>query len=389
MPIIAPNLLNNLRNLGLFMVALMMPTGLHARSPASDSLIVKLASRLFPELSTVKMDRASARLTTLVEQREQRIAECNKRVECELAASAWPQNEIDLAAAEISQATDDDRSANNVTAQVQRELSGINEILLVYGGAKPPLYPAIDGPDGVGSALFKQSLETAAVLAETNHASARAPFDHSIDLALSLLDVADRLDAIALEPLKDTENHAALHRSKSIRWSKYPYTAIIAPGVGPEEAWMPLSPRGKLNVRLAADSYFAGQAPFIIVSGAGVHPRHTEFVEAIEMKRQLISRFSIPPDAIVVEPYARHTTTNLRNAARLLVALKAPQGQKALITTNPEQSSNIESTMFRERNLREIGYMSGVIGKRLSPNIIEFLPMTHSFPIDPKDPLDP
>jgi uncharacterized SAM-binding protein YcdF (DUF218 family) len=36
------------------------------------------------------------------------------------------------------------------------------------------------------------------------------------------------------------------------------------------------------------------------------------------MKHDLIARLGIPAAAILVDPHARHTTTNMRNAARLL-----------------------------------------------------------------------
>ena len=47
---------------------------------------------------------------------------------------------------------------------------------------------------------------------------------------------------------------------------------------------------------------------FLCVSGGFVHPIRTRFSEAIEMKHDLMTRFGIPANAIIVDPHARHTT---------------------------------------------------------------------------------
>ena len=64
--------------------------------------------------------------------------------------------------------------------------------------------------------------------------------------------------------------------------------------------------------------YRQHQAPFIIVSGGRVHPYHTPYNEAFEMKKYLMDVWQIPESAIIIEPHARHTTTNFRNAARIM-----------------------------------------------------------------------
>ena len=107
---------------------------------------------------------------------------------------------------------------------------------------------------------------------------------------------------------------AAIARARTLDWSHYPYTAIVVPGIGPDDLDVSLSARGKLNVRLAAARFAQGLAPFTLVSGGRVHPRGTHYAEALEMRRALMERFGIPGDCIVVDPYARHTTTNLCNA---------------------------------------------------------------------------
>ncbi|MBB5711020.1 ElyC/SanA/YdcF family protein [Sphingomonas xinjiangensis] len=125
------------------------------------------------------------------------------------------------------------------------------------------------------------------------------------------------------------------------------------------------------------------------MTGGRAHPRATGFVEADEMRAALIDRYKVPAAAIVIEPYARHTTTNLRNATRLLMTMGAPLGRDALIVCNPGQSANLASPQFAARNMAELGYQPGHVGRRMSPTELEFRPSPESEWIDPRDPLDP
>jgi hypothetical protein len=161
------------------------------------------------------------------------------------------------------------------------------------------------------------------------------------------------------------------------------------PGVGPENPVIPLSARGKLHLQLAARRFAQGDVAFIITSGAAVHPKGSRFVEAVEMRKALVERYHIPADRIVIEPYARHTTTNLRNATRRLHAMGAPLDKPTLIVANADQSRYITSPEFAARNPAELGYDPGTIGTRHSPYEVEFLPSLHSLRVDPWDPLDP
>ena len=109
----------------------------------------------------------------------------------------------------------------------------------------------------------------------------------------------------------------------------------------------------------------------------------------LRARRALIERFGVPANAIVVEPYARHTTTNLRNATRRLIAMKAPLDRDALIVSNIAHSQSIGSPGFVERNRRELGYQPGEVRGRVSPNDLAFRPSRDSLRVDPADPLDP
>src|SRR5690606_31631357 len=132
---------------------------------------------------------------------------------------------------------------------------------------------------------------------------------------LRFLEINERWDAAQLEPMSEGVNAAAIERIKTTNWANYPYASLLVLGAGPSQYHQPISPGGILRCRMAARVYKSGLAPFIIVSGGRVHPYKTPYIEAVEMKKYLIDVHGIPADAIIVEPHARHTTTNMRNAA--------------------------------------------------------------------------
>ncbi|WP_308462303.1 YdcF family protein [Sphingomonas citri] len=352
-------------------------------SPVRDRASETLAARLFPLLAR---HGAGAVPEPLRRARAARVSACGDDAACVARASRWEGAEIDsLAAAAAPRATASPAVADDgAAAQLGRELRGVTAILDTYALGVAPRYPAIDGPEVTpDSAEARTRLRAAVALAATPRAGA---LDPSVELALALLQTNDRTDAVRDDAALDAP---ARRRARALDWSRYRYTALIATGVGPEVPDMPLSPGGQYHVRLAAELYAAGDAALIIVSGGRAHPRATRFTEAVEMRRALIERYGVPAEAIVLEPYARHTTTNLRDAARELVALGAPLDRPALIVCNPEQSRYIEGAAFAERNRRELGYLPGTIGARRSPSAIEFRPARESLRVDPLDPLDP
>jgi hypothetical protein len=175
----------------------------------------------------------------------------------------------------------------------------------------------------------------------------------------------------------------------SVDWGRYQYSVIVVPGEGNEIPGVALSPGGKVRDDIAAKRFHDGLAPFVLVSGGFVHPAHTEFSEAGEMKRDLSTRLGVPVDAIIVDPHARHTTTNMRNAARLIYRYGAPFDKKGLVSTDPRQSSYIEGAAFARRCVDELGYVPYKILGRKSLFDLEFLPVVDSLQSDPRDLLDP
>jgi hypothetical protein len=358
-----------------------------------DAVAAALSHRLFPLLGSgiVAADRRD--LASMLAARTARRTACAADAPCLARAMLWTDTEsaaLIVAAGRGTAPSVPELPDDGLAAGLAREFAGLNTIIQVYALGEAPGYPAIDGPGiPADDAEARLRVRVALAIAQTPRRASLQSMDPSIEFALALLDVNDRTDAIGFEPLTGGLNAAATARAQSMDWVRYRYSAMVVPGAGPEVPDMPLSTAGKLRVRMAADRFARGDVPFIILSGGRTHPRATPFVEAVEMRRALIERHGVPADAILIEPYARHTTTNLRNATRLLMAMRAPLGRDALIVTDPEQSRYIESETFAARNRKELGYEPGSIGRRLTPNELEFRPSARSARIDPHDPLDP
>ncbi|MGF7152135.1 hypothetical protein FHS96_005804 [Sphingomonas zeicaulis] len=384
------------------MTALVMAAAISCTSaPASagaarDAVTERLSQRLFPLLdalgrSTTKRDAVlrSPGLAALLGARADRTAACGLDVSCTARAMLWADAEIDAISAIAAGLEGLPAFDDGAAAQLRREIDGVNVIVRTYALSELPAYAQIDGAGSIDPAERHARLQAAAWLSRTPRDGSVQAIDPSIDYALALLDVSDRTDAIGFEPLTGGTNAPAAARARRIDWNRFRYSALIVTGVGPEVEGMPLSPFGKYHLRLAANRFAAGDAPFIIVTGGRAHPRATRFTEAAEMRRALIDRYGVPADAILIEPYARHTTTNLRNATRLLMAIGAPLDRDALIVCNPGQSASIENGQFAQRNDRELGYQPGHVGTRLTPTELPFRPSSQSARVDPRDPLDP
>jgi len=267
---------------------------------------------------------------------------------------------------------------------------GINNIIDVYAAGKTPRYPQIDSPAfDITTRSYRALIQTAAGVLDERRESLRLFFEPSLQFALYLLSISKRDEAGRHEPMERKDNQAALGRLKGIAWERFPYTAIVVPGEGPDRRGWAVSPMTELRIELAARRFEERKAPLILVSGGYVHPSQTAFAEALEMKKALIARFGIPAEAILIDPHARHTTTNLRNAARLMFRYGIPLGRKSLITTDSFQSSYIESEQFVKRCATELGYQPHKLAGRISAFDLEFLPLIDSLQIDPSDPLDP
>ncbi len=268
--------------------------------------------------------------------------------------------------------------------------AGLNRLIDVYALGLPPRYPAIDGMlYDPKAATWHRLVQTLVSVIEDDRASLHTFFAPSLRFGLELLNTNHRDEAARFEPLESGENAAAVKAIKTTVWSRYPYSVIVVPGAGADRPGLALSSFGKLRNEIAAKRYRDGKAPFILVSGGYVHPDRTPYAEALEMKKDLVTRLGIPAAAVIIDPHARHTTTNMRNAARLIYRYGMPFTKTVLVATDAGQSQYIEAAAFQKRCQDELGYVPYKLLGRTSPFDLEVLPLKTSLQIDPQDALDP
>jgi len=267
---------------------------------------------------------------------------------------------------------------------------GLNNIIAVYGQGAAPRYPLIDSISfDVNAPDFQQRIASLVQQISTEATTSEIFFDPSLKAALQLLALNHRDEAGRLEPMETAANEAAVKAIPSIHWKDYSYSVIVVPGAGPGDLNTPLSEAGRRRTALAAEAYHASKAPFILVSGGYVHPSQTRFSEAMEMKKALLDDYHVPEAAILIDPHARHTTTNMRNAAREIYRYDMPMNKPALVISDAAQIGNIASQSFADRCLKELGYLPYQIVNRPSDTSLVFLPIAESLQQDPLDPLDP
>jgi hypothetical protein len=207
-------------------------------------------------------------------------------------------------------------------------------------------------------------------------------------LVRDVMVAAGRDEAIRYEPLLAGENAAAAAVVETTDFDAFRFAVILVPGQGPTDETTALSPAGADRVDLAVERYRAGLAPFVLVSGGHVHPDRTVYSEAIEMKRYLLDVHGLPESAVLVDPYARHTTTNLRNAARTMASVGISLDRPVLVTSDPFQSVYIAAGI-EQRAVRELGYRPWRSLVALGPNDSCAILTRESLQIDANDPLDP
>ena len=267
---------------------------------------------------------------------------------------------------------------------------GLNDVVAVYGEGQPPRYPLIDSISfDVKPGEFQQDVMQMAKQTTELDAEKELFFEPALKTALQLLTLNHRDEAGRFEPMERGVNRAAVEAVGKTKWPQFPYTVIVVPGAGGTDKTTPLSAAGHKRCELAAEAYRAGKAPFVLVSGGYVHPSQTPFAEAIEMKRALIDDFHLPESAVLVDPHARHTTTNMRNAAREIFRYGLPMDKPALMVSDESQTAYIASEIFADRNLKELGYVPYKIVGKLSSTMLAFLPAVESLQQDPIEPLDP
>ncbi|MET1054985.1 MAG: YdcF family protein [Pedobacter sp.] len=271
----------------------------------------------------------------------------------------------------------------------EQDAAAINHTIGVYGGGQKPNYPLIDSISfNIRDRGYPELLALNTTLSVSESKKEGLFFTPTMLFAIHSLEMNGRNQVADEEPMAETVNKAALDYAKKIKWSQYKYTLILVPGEGPEDKDTELSAGGMLRCRLAALQYQNGLAPFIMVSGGCVHPYKTKYNEALEMKKFLISTLHIPEYAILAEPHARHTTTNMRNCARLIFRYGFPMDKPFITSTAKSQSYNI-TDLLPARTQKELGYVPYKVGKRFSATEAEIYPLAVSLQIDFDEPMDP
>ena len=271
----------------------------------------------------------------------------------------------------------------------EQDANGLNFTIGVYAQGRKPNYPNIDSASlPVHTPQFAGFAYSVAYLLTHEYQNDHLFFSLPLAAALRFLEMNERDNAADYEPMTARENKAACDRIASVKWDTYKYSVILVPGAGPEEPSAALSAEGMLRCRLAALQYRKGVAPFIMVSGGKVHPYKTAYCEAIEMKKFLMEKLGIPEQAIIAEPHARHTTTNMRNCARLIFRYNIPFSKPGIVCTTRSQSMAVTTTLANRcwQELHEVPYRNGT---RLSETESEFFPLPEALHINPSEPMDP
>ena len=269
----------------------------------------------------------------------------------------------------------------------EQDAAGINYVINVYADGLKPRTPDIDSisfnihnPQYI--TIIKEDVKQAVEAADN-----KLFFSVPLAASLAFLTKNGRDDAMSFEPMETTVNSAALKKLKSINWSRYKYIALLVPGAGPNIYGQVISNAGIYRCKLALEDYNKGLAPFIMVSGGRVHPYKTKYFEAEEMKNYLVKELHVPENAIIMEPHARHTTTNIRNGVRLLLKYHFPVNKPGLIVTDQVQSLFLPVMGLRCKS--ELGIIPYKLGKRLSSTQREFFTTSDALQINPMDPMDP
>ena len=272
----------------------------------------------------------------------------------------------------------------------RQDAEGMNRIIDVYALGITPHYAGIDSIDiDIRDENYIRDLR--ADVRSTVLALSRDGAIYSIAMyaALCWLDVNDRYEAADYEPLEDGLNKKAYEAVKATDWDRYPYSSILVLGCGPERKEETISPQSRMRALYGAELYRQGKAPFLIVSGGRVHPFKTPYSEAFEMKQYLMENCGIPEEAIICEPHARHTTTNIRNSARIMLKQGFPMDKPGLITSSGSQIDYLAKPNFINTCMRHMLVVPFTLGTRLNPREIEYFPLPCATQVVSEDPLDP
>lgn len=271
----------------------------------------------------------------------------------------------------------------------REQIAGLNYIIHAYWQNKGLQYAAIDSASFyVGSAAYLDSVRGVVTEVQRTDKGQSLFFKPLLDIQLAVLKLNGRDEAARFEPMHQT-NAAAYKQFPATDWAQYPYSAILVFGEGPEKPGVAISEGNKERCASAAKIFKAAQAPFIIVSGGYVHPFRTPYCEAEQMKKYMTVNLGIPADKIIMEPHARHTTTNIRNANRIIYRNEMPAAKPVLGVSSPGHIKYIAAKSFERVCKRDLGYLPFEHMKPLTASTVQYYPSVLSLQINEKEPLDP
>ncbi len=265
----------------------------------------------------------------------------------------------------------------------------VNRVIKTYALGVPPRYPQIDALayDPASDHHIGNTLAHLAFVRDDPDAAGLF-FQPALRLALMLLRAHQRDYAARFEPLHEGENRAAFVRAARLDWTRHRHAALLVLGHGPQLSGVPLSPVGRAMLDAAVRRFREGDSAYLILSGGCVWPSGTAYCEAVEMKRVVVRDLGVPEECVVVDPHARHTTTNLRNAARLLLRLGAPPEKSIRVFSAPWHIAYALKPRFQKRCETELGYSPFTVISRPGP--FEFVcalsPLCVTAGPDPLDP---
>lgn len=265
----------------------------------------------------------------------------------------------------------------------------VNLVIKTYALGIPPRYPKIDAlAYDPASAYHIKITGDLLGLVRDDPESARLFFQPSLRFAITLLQAHQRDYAARFEPLHAGENQAAFARAARLDWTRHKHTVLLVLGHGAHISGVPLSPSGRALLAAAVRRFREGDSAFLVLSGGYVWPSGTNYCEAVEMKRVVVRDFGIPEECIIIDPHARHTTTNYRNTARLLIRLGAPLGKTIRVLTTESHVSYIVSPRFQRNAKKELGYLPFTLVSQAGPlELIGTLsPLSTQVGTDPLDP---
>lgn len=266
------------------------------------------------------------------------------------------------------------------------DAQALNTINKIYGDGSQ----AAHCDDDVRTATDEEVMD--ALKEVEDKVDARSPFFMlALECAKAVLKANGRDgEAVNFEPMNDGCNKAAFEAARETEWGNYEYSVIMVPGMGPEDYETALHPEGQKRCDIGYELWKQGLAPFIMVSGGRIHPKKTTYCEAEEMKKYLMQKKGVPEKAIIMEPHARHTPTNVRNMVRLMFRMGFPMDMGGIISCTANViSDTFQSKAFMDRCQNEYGFLPVTFGKTVTSTGIAFYPKTDCLNVYSKDPLDP